>query len=126
LTWYIARQVRLATEHQGAGTGTADNAALLQRERSARTRLQELNLAERERRLVPIEAYRTELTVTCQALRAAIVSMPNRNAGHVIGLETRPHAIKALQLVAQDLLQTLQTCMAAAPPAADREERVEG
>lgn len=117
LTWYIARQVRLASERAGAG-GDAVTVALKRREHLARVELAEMKAAEMRGASVSKEAYRAEITAVVQALRGRMLAAPQLFAAHLVSLPSEAAAREALRGVVEDLMTQLRTSMADAPPIA--------
>lgn len=111
----LQEQVRRAgvpgTSRQEPGVADADR-----RERLARAALAEMKAAEMRGASVLKSAYRDELRLVAQRLRAGILGMPGSQAEEVVGLPDRAAGIAALQRVAQRLLAVLQRAMDGAPP----------
>ena len=115
--WYLVRREGIAAARVRADDPRAARLIdVTHQERAARAGLAQMKFEEKRGQLVTKEAYRAELTAVLRELRAAILSMPARSADQVLGLETRPRAVQALQLVGRELLQALQTCMVNSPP----------
>lgn len=125
--WYLARREGIAAARVRVEDPRAARLIdVTHQERAARAGLAQMKFEEMRGQLVTKEAYRAELTAVLREVRAAILSMPGRSADLVLGLETRPRAIKALQLVVRDLLQVLQTCMVNSPPLEEASHSAEG
>ena len=97
---------RTYTEKVGARTGLNDARA---RKEAALARLRELDLAEREGRLLPIESHTKILAAIIGELRARIVASPGKYATRIVGLHGVAQAQTVLEDMFNDLLSVLRT-----------------
>lgn len=109
ISWRVeqarAKARRAAADVEAEGLPTKQES---QRRRAAvRAREAELDLAEREERIVDRAAFREVLSELLSVLRRAILNVPGRWAAQLVGLNSPREAEKVLRRMARDLLRHL-------------------
>jgi hypothetical protein len=97
---------RTYAEKVGRRTGLNDARA---RKEKALARLRELDVQEREGKLLPVESAMAVVGALVAELRARIQSFPGKYAPKVVGIKTVGEGQLFLEQLANEMLETLRT-----------------
>jgi phage terminase Nu1 subunit (DNA packaging protein) len=102
--WYIQRLRDLAKARHH---GDESRQELERRKLEAQARLAEMDVAERERRLLPIDYIEHQLTLCLERLRAKMLNFPGQWAPHLVGCKTAAESQAKLQMAIAEAMQAL-------------------
>lgn len=103
---YGAYLASVAPSRGGPGRDSEWEQARARRE-VARARLAELEVAESEGELIPIEAVSERFGRRLDVLRAGLLNMPGRWGAQVVGIETETAAVEVLERIAVELVDAI-------------------
>jgi phage terminase Nu1 subunit (DNA packaging protein) len=79
LRWYIAYKVKVGLDEKETAPLDLSRA----RKTEAEARLAEIELAQAEGRLLPLEEYERELSAICEKMRSVLMTVPSKYMGRI-------------------------------------------